>query len=69
MITAIVFVKADVALDRAHILVAAGRVEDAKASAQDALGRYRTKEHEVGARRAADLLGAVTPPRTRGHWA
>ncbi len=52
------------ALDRAHVLLAAGRVEDARASAEDALGRYRTKEHEIGARRAAALLGAMTHPRS-----
>ena len=52
------------ALDRAHVLLAAGRVEDARASAEDALDRYRTKEHEVGARRAAELLGAMTYPRS-----
>jgi tetratricopeptide (TPR) repeat protein len=58
--TGLAIIKADVALDRAYVLLAASRVEDAMASAEDALGRYRTKEHEVGARRAAALLGAIT---------
>ena len=58
--TGLAIVKADVALDRAHVLLAAGRVEDARASAEDALGRYRTKEHEVGARRAVALIGSMT---------
>ena len=58
--TGLAIIKADVALDRAHVLLAAGRVEDARASAEDALGRYRTKEHEVGARRAVALLGSMT---------
>ncbi len=57
--TGLAIVKADVALDRAHVLLAADRVEDAMASAEDALGRYRTKEHEVGARYAVALLGAM----------
>jgi class 3 adenylate cyclase/tetratricopeptide (TPR) repeat protein len=61
--TGLAIVKADVALDRAHVLLAAGRVEDARASAEDALGRYRTKEHEVGARRAVAMLDALTHPR------
>ena len=60
--TGLAIVKADVQLDRAHVLDAAGRVEEAVASAQDALSRYRAKEHEVGARRAAALLDAITRP-------
>jgi len=49
-------VKAEVALDRAHVLLAAGRAEEARASADDALRRYREKEHQVGARRALAVL-------------
>lgn len=54
---------ADVLLDRAHVLLAAGRTVEAEASAEDALGRYRAKEHEVGARRAVALLEAMAHPR------
>jgi hypothetical protein len=57
--TGLAIVKADVALDRAHVLLAAGRLENARASAEDALGRYQTKEDEIGARRAVELLGAM----------
>ncbi len=61
--TGLAIVKADVALDRAHVLLAAGRVVEAKACAEEALDRYRTKEHEVGAGRAMALLRAMTHPR------
>ena len=60
--TGLAIVKADVTLDRAYVLLAAGRVDDAMASAEDALGRYRTKEHEVGARHALAQLGAIAHP-------
>lgn len=63
--TGLAIVKADVALDRAHVLLAAGRIADAMAGAEDALGRYRKKEHEVGARRAVALLGAMARPQSR----
>ena len=61
--TGLAIIKADVALDRAHVLLAAGRVEEARASAEEAMSRYRAKEHEVGARRAGALFGATTHPR------
>jgi tetratricopeptide (TPR) repeat protein len=61
--TDLAIVKADVALDRAHVLLAAGLIDDARASAGDAVGRYRTKEHEVGARQAAAMLAAIDQPR------
>ncbi len=61
--TGLAIIKAEVALDRARVLLDAGRVEHARASAEDALDRYRTKEHEVGARQAVALLGAMTHPR------
>ena len=50
-------IKADVALDRAHVMLAAGRAEDARVSAEEALRRYRAKEHEVGARSTLAVLG------------
>jgi len=61
--TGLAIVKADVALDRAHVLLAAGRVDDARASGEEAVSRYRAKEHEVGARQAVALLGAIAQPR------
>ena len=57
--TGLAIIKAEVALDRAHILLAAGRGQDARASAEDALDRYRMKEHEVGARGALALLATM----------
>ena len=60
--TGLAIVKADVALDRAHVLLAAGRVDDARASGEEAVSRYRTKEHEVGARQAAAMLAAMAHP-------
>ena len=61
--TGLAIIKADIALDRAHVLLAAGRDEEARASAEEALSRYRAKEHEVGTRRAGALLGAMAHPR------
>jgi tetratricopeptide (TPR) repeat protein len=57
--TGLAIVKADVALDRAHVMLAAGLAQEARASAKDALRRYRTKEHAVGARQALALLEAL----------
>ncbi len=61
--TGLAIIKADAALDRGHVLLAAGRVEEARASTEEALRRYRAKQHEVGARRAAALLEAMAHPR------
>ncbi len=58
--TGLAVVKADVALDRAHVLLEAGRVEEARASAEDALRRYRAKEHAIGARSALTLVGRAS---------
>lgn len=55
--TGLEVIKADVALDRAHVLIEAGRVAEAMATAEEALRRYRAKEHQVGARAALGLLG------------
>jgi tetratricopeptide (TPR) repeat protein len=55
--TGLAILKAEVALDRAHVLLVAGDDATAVASAEEALHRYRAKEHEVGARAAVDVLG------------
>ncbi len=55
--TGLAIIKAEVALDRAHVLLDAGRAATAGVSAEEALHRYRAKEHEIGARAALDVLG------------
>jgi class 3 adenylate cyclase/tetratricopeptide (TPR) repeat protein len=55
--TGLAVVKADVALDRARVLLGVGRAAQATARAGEALRRYRVKEHEVGARAALTVLG------------
>lgn len=54
--TGLAMLKAYVLLDRGHVLLAAGRVTEARVSAEEALRRFRAKEHEVGARAALALL-------------
>jgi tetratricopeptide (TPR) repeat protein len=54
--TGLAILKADVALDRAHVLLAAGDGVAAMASAKDALHRYEAKVHIVGARAAVAVL-------------
>ena len=54
--TGLAILKAEVALDRAHVLLAAGLHAEARVSAEEALRRYRAKEHEVGARATLALL-------------
>jgi hypothetical protein len=49
----------------ARLLVDLGLDEEARASAEDALGRYRSKEHEVGARGAETLLSAMPAPQVK----
>jgi len=49
----------NVALDRAEVLRLAGRPEDARASAEDALERFERKEYAVGIRRARAFLEAL----------
>ncbi len=51
--------QADVALDRAHVLLLAGRPNDARASSADALARYEHKEYAIGIRRAREFLAAL----------
>jgi class 3 adenylate cyclase/tetratricopeptide (TPR) repeat protein len=48
--------KGDVALDRAEVLLHAGRPDDARASAEDALARFERKEYAIGSRRARAFL-------------
>jgi hypothetical protein len=57
--TGLSIIKAEVALDRAHVLLDAGRAAAARASAEDALHRYRAKEHEIGARAAWTCWGGL----------
>ncbi len=51
--------QADVALDRAEILLLAGRPAEARASAADALARFERKEYAIGIRRAREFLAAL----------
>jgi ATP/maltotriose-dependent transcriptional regulator MalT len=48
--------QADVALDRAEILLLAGRPDEARASAADAFERFERKEYAIGIRRAREML-------------
>ena len=54
--TGLAILQAEVALDRAHILLDAGRDAESRVSAEEALRRYRAKEHEIGARAALAVL-------------
>jgi len=49
----------DIALDRAEILLLAGRPADARAAAADALARFERKEYAIGIRRARAFLAAL----------
>jgi ATP/maltotriose-dependent transcriptional regulator MalT len=51
--------QADVALDRAEILLLAGRPGEARASAADALERFDRKEYAIGIRRTREFLAAL----------
>ena len=51
--------KAQLALDRAEVMRLAGRLDEARAAAQDALAKYEQKEHVVGARRARRFLDVL----------
>jgi len=51
--------QADVALDRAEILLLAGRSAEARASAEEALARFERKEYAIGIRRARAFLAAL----------
>ena len=48
--------QADVSLDRAEILHLAGRPDEARASAADALAKHERKEYAIGIRRAREML-------------
>jgi len=50
----------DVALDRAGILLIAGRPDEARAAADDALERFERKEYAIGIRRATAFLAALS---------
>jgi class 3 adenylate cyclase len=51
--------QADVALDRAEILLLAGRPHEARAAAADALERFERKEYAIGIRRGRAFLAAL----------
>ena len=51
--------KAQLALDRADVMRLAGRLDEARAAAEDALAKYEQKEHVVGARRARRFLDVL----------
>jgi tetratricopeptide (TPR) repeat protein len=51
--------QADVALDRAEILLLAGPPDEARASAEDALEKFERKEFAIGIRRARESLAAL----------
>jgi hypothetical protein len=51
--------RADARLDLAHVLAAAGRPQDARTPAEEALLLYRRKGHVVGARQTEELLAAL----------
>lgn len=51
--------QADVALDRAEVLLLAGRPDEARASAEDGLGRFERKEYAIGIRRSREFLAAL----------
>ena len=51
--------QADVALDKAEILLLAGRPAEARAAAEDALARFERKEHALGIRRVREFLAAL----------
>lgn len=49
----------DIALDRAEVVLLAGRPADARAAAADALARFERKEHAIGIRRARAFIEAL----------
>ena len=49
----------DIALDRAEVLLLAGRPADARTAAEDALARHERKEYAIGIRRARAFLEAL----------
>ena len=50
----------DIALDRAEVLLLAGRRVDARAAAGDALARFERKEFAIGIRRAGQFLEVLS---------
>jgi class 3 adenylate cyclase/tetratricopeptide (TPR) repeat protein len=48
-----------VTLDRAEVLLLAGRLAEARAAAEDALARFERKEYAIGIRRAREFLAAL----------
>jgi len=57
--TDLLMLQGDVALDRAEILLLAGRPDKARASAADALEKYERKEYAIGIRRARAFLATL----------
>jgi hypothetical protein len=51
--------QADIGLDRAEVLLLAGRRAEAHAAVDIALGRFERKEHAIGIRRAREFLAAL----------
>jgi len=49
----------DVALERAEVVLLAGRPAEARAAAEDALARFERKEYAIGIRRARELLARL----------
>ena len=57
--TELLWDQAEVALDRADVLLLAGRPAEARTAAEDALARFERKEYAIGIRRARDFLAAL----------
>lgn len=57
--TGLGLLKANVSLDRAHVLLAADRREEARHAAVDARDQYAHKQSAIGLRRAGELLGRI----------
>jgi hypothetical protein len=49
----------DIALDRAEVLLLAGRPPESRAAAEDALASFERKEYAIGIRRAREFLAAL----------
>ena len=58
--------QADVALDRAEVLLLVGRPDEARASAEDGLERFERKEYAIGIRRARAFLSALDAAPSTG---
>ena len=65
-VTDLLIDQGEVALDRAEILLLAGRPDEARASAADALERFERKEYAIGIRRAKAMLDRLAQQARAG---